>query len=282
MFDNPLHANTVSGDAAGTFYPNHGPVELVTSRFEADGHEQIPAGSRPIHPQFAHQTGQQPAIESFRFPATQPAAEQQQIFDHQPHPSSGHPQPRLVEDSNTIGPKQNLASQPQATPATAELIKVPTPAPAPPALPSLTPAPAPANIQHAAATQAQPPSPAEPICSINFVNNELLASPIQPGTRWPGVPNLVIGTAPVKLQNGPPTKRYVTLATKGGVGPLFPEAPRGWMPAEMLGNHFKAYETYMDPSDIADRQSADIRLELEMKRANMGRYHLFLPPYVSC
>ncbi|KAH6627044.1 hypothetical protein B0J18DRAFT_158104 [Chaetomium sp. MPI-SDFR-AT-0129] len=271
MFDNPLHANTVSGDASSTFYPNHGPAESVTARFEPDGHQQMPVSSRSIHPQFAHQTGQQLALETFRFPAAQPAAGRQPIFDHQPQPSSGHPPARPVEGPGNVSPKQSPASQIQVAPAAVELTRVPTPAPAPPALPALTaaPAPAPADIQQAVAAQAQPQSPAEPICSINFVDDELLASSTQPGTTWPGVAHLVIGTAPVKLRNGPPTKRYVTLATKGGANPLFPEASRGWMPAEILGNHFKAYETYKDPVDIAGRQSADIRLKLDLKRLNM-------------
>jgi hypothetical protein len=73
----------------------------------------------------------------------------------------------------------------------------------------------------------------------------------------------------VNLQKGTPTKRYVTLATKGGKPPLFPKLWRGWTPAEILGNHAHAYQS---AADDLDRQRADIRLEIDAKRAESGEW----------
>jgi hypothetical protein len=82
------------------------------------------------------------------------------------------------------------------------------------------------------------------------------------------VPNLVVDSAPVKLQKGTPTKRYVTLSTKGGKDPLFTKMWRAWTPAESLGNHAN---TYQKATDDLDRQRADIRLDIEMKRGKTGK-----------
>ncbi|KAK5662732.1 hypothetical protein OQA88_6139 [Cercophora sp. LCS_1] len=84
-------------------------------------------------------------------------------------------------------------------------------------------------------------------------------------STFPGVPNLVIAEAPEKLKKGPPTKRYVVIASKGDRDPLFPDLPHGWTLAESLGNHQAAYT---NARTELDRQVADTRLEIEMKRAD--------------
>jgi hypothetical protein len=105
-------------------------------------------------------------------------------------------------------------------------------------------------------------------CSINFQDDDLLsAAKGRPGAMWPGVANLVIGSAPVKVAKPPTTKRNVIFATKGGKPPMFPQLWRGWTPAECLGNHLYAYQNAT--SDV-DLQRADIRLEIWMKRGNTG------------
>ncbi|KAK3377870.1 hypothetical protein B0H63DRAFT_228103 [Podospora didyma] len=83
------------------------------------------------------------------------------------------------------------------------------------------------------------------------------------GGTLKGVPNLVIGDTPVKLKKGPPTKRYVVLSAKGDRDPLFPDLPCGWTPAESLGNHLTAYQS---AKQDLDRQTADTRLDIELKR----------------
>ena len=85
-----------------------------------------------------------------------------------------------------------------------------------------------------------------------------------PGRTVPGVPHLVIDESPVQLKKGPPTKRFVTIVAKPGKDPLFPGLDRGWTPAESLSNHAEAYQT---AKEVLDRQRADIRLDIEMKRA---------------
>jgi hypothetical protein len=112
-----------------------------------------------------------------------------------------------------------------------------------------------------------------PACSINYKDTDLLAEARgRPDAKWKGVPNLVIGPAPVKLQKGTPTKRYVTLTTKGGKDPLFSRAWRAWTPAECLGNHADAYQR---ASNDLDRQRADLRLEIDMRRGKSGELLYF-------
>ncbi|KAK0636301.1 hypothetical protein B0T17DRAFT_503769 [Bombardia bombarda] len=99
---------------------------------------------------------------------------------------------------------------------------------------------------------------------IFHVDRQLLdAAEERPQGTWSGVPYLVIGEAPVKLKKGAPTKRYVVLAAKGGRDPLFPDLARGWTPAESLGHHADAYQA---ANNELERQRADIRLEIELKR----------------
>ncbi|KAK1780812.1 hypothetical protein QBC45DRAFT_407583 [Copromyces sp. CBS 386.78] len=97
------------------------------------------------------------------------------------------------------------------------------------------------------------------------VDEDLLDKAIEtPGRTVPGVPHLVIDESPVQLKKGPPTKRFVTIVAKPGKDPLFPGLDRGWTPAESLSNHAEAYQT---AKEVLDRQRADIRLDIEMKRA---------------
>ncbi|KAK3359106.1 hypothetical protein B0T25DRAFT_86888 [Lasiosphaeria hispida] len=83
------------------------------------------------------------------------------------------------------------------------------------------------------------------------------------GGTWTGVPHLVIGASPVKLNAKAPTKRYVVISARGDRDPLFPYLPRGWTPAESLGNHASAYQA---AKVELDRQRADTRLEIELRR----------------
>ncbi|KAK0720767.1 hypothetical protein B0H67DRAFT_643980 [Lasiosphaeris hirsuta] len=83
------------------------------------------------------------------------------------------------------------------------------------------------------------------------------------GATWEGVPHLVIGASPVKLNAKAPTKRYVVISARGDRNPLFPYLPHGWTPAESLGNHASAYQK---ANVELDRQRADTRLEIELKR----------------
>ncbi|KAK4175543.1 hypothetical protein QBC36DRAFT_22312 [Triangularia setosa] len=107
--------------------------------------------------------------------------------------------------------------------------------------------------------------PVTPACTINFEDTKLLESVRdQEALRFPGVPNLVIGSAPVKLKKGPPTKRYVTLTARPGKAPLFPEIPRGWIMAESLANHGDGYK---NAKTDEERYQADTRLDVEMDRA---------------
>lgn len=115
------------------------------------------------------------------------------------------------------------------------------------------------------------PSPVQPAINPNtqpaaliHIDKELIEEAEErEGGTWPGVPNIVIGEAPVKLKRNPPTKRYVVITAKGGKDPLFPNLPRGWTMAESLGNHLEAYQNAKD--DI-DKQRADARLEIELRR----------------
>lgn len=123
--------------------------------------------------------------------------------------------------------------------------------------------------QGPAASTAPKSKPAGPFTSSHFwVDNQLQQAQGRQGATWPGVPNLYMGQQPATLQKGTPTRRYVTLSTKGGKPPMFPAHPQAWAPAESLGNHAMAYQNAT--SDV-DKQRADIRLELEMKRADNGK-----------
>lgn len=182
--------------------------------------------------------------------AQQPATQLQQTQQAQPAPGT----------NAVAGIKRATASDPQAAPTVAKKAKVLAQAAA------STPSP---SAQPQVQPQAQPQTLPAPICTINFQDTALLAGAKgRPELRWAGVPNLVIGAEPVKLQKGTPTKRYVTLATKGGKDPLFSKMWRAWTPAESLGNHADAYQKATN--DLA-RQQADIRLDVEMKRGKSGK-----------
>ncbi|KAH6840774.1 hypothetical protein B0I37DRAFT_223353 [Chaetomium sp. MPI-CAGE-AT-0009] len=194
----------------------------------------------------AQQPSQRPALH----PAVQPGAVGQHVFPQQPlsKPPPAQ-QPQIPEGNSAAGVKRGATGEAQVAPVAAKKAKVSGPVTA-------NPSPPPVQDQ----SQNMP----GPVCSINHQDTGLLsAARGQPGARWVGVPNLVVGSAPVKLQKGTPTKRYVTLSTKGGKDPLFSKMWRAWTPAESLGNHAS---TYQKATDDLDRQRADIRLEIEMKR----------------
>jgi hypothetical protein len=150
--------------------------------------------------------------------------------------------------------KRGATGETQAGPVVAKKVKVSAPPTANPSPPSF---------------QDQVQNVPGPVCSIKHQDASLLAAARgRPGARWVGVPNLVVDSAPVKLQKGTPTKRYVTLSTKGGKDPLFTKMWRAWTPAESLGNHAN---TYQKATDDLDRQRADIRLDIEMKRGKTGK-----------
>ena len=315
QYENPLAASQAPNISApvptgspSPFFSNHGPA---IPAYQTEVYQQTPANARPAHPQFgtavngqtqqqpvsvpsrspaqpaqpvAHsvapqqlppqktrqqvqqQTAFQPAPQQAPQPAPQPAPRQapqqapqpiagQSVFVQQPINQS-QPSP---EKNSAVGVKRGSTSEFQAGPVVTKKAKVIAPV----ALNSASPVP-----------QPQSERGPEPICTINHEDTALLAEVRRrPEAKWVGVPNLVIGSAPVKLQKGTPTKRYVVLSTKGGKDPLFPKLWRGWTPAESLGNHADAYQKAT--SDL-DRQRADIRLELEMKRGQTGKLHTHL------
>ncbi|KAH6641652.1 hypothetical protein F5144DRAFT_141704 [Chaetomium tenue] len=193
---------------------------------------------------------QQPGQRSTPQPTAQGGAAGQHVFPQQPF-SQPRPvqQPQIPEGNAAAGVKRGATGETQVTPVAAKKAKVSAP-------PTANPSPAPVQDQ----LQKVP----GPVCSISYQDTNLLSSArARPGARWVGVPNLVVDSAPVKLQKGTPTKRYVTLATKGGKDPLFSKMWRAWTPAESLGNHAN---TYQNATDDLVRQRADIRLDIEMKR----------------
>jgi hypothetical protein len=213
---------------------------------------------RPVQQQQLQQQPQQPAQHPVQRPASQ-SGPGQHVFAQQP---ISQPQPvqrfqQPLENNLAAGVKRSSTSEPQAIPVAAKKAKVFAPA---------------ASHSPSPSVQAQVQNAPEPICTIHHQDTSLLAAAKgRPGARWGGVPNLVIGPAPVKLQKGTPTKRYVTLSTKGGKDPLFSKLWRAWTPAESLGNHADAYQKAT--SDL-DRQRADLRLEIEMRRGKTGKSNL--------
>ncbi|KAL2258995.1 hypothetical protein VTK26DRAFT_7487 [Humicola hyalothermophila] len=220
-------------------------------------HQQPP---QQVAQQSAQQVPQQPAqqipdaAQQSAFQPTQQSGAGPAVFGQQPHsqfqPADQTGQP--ADKNAVVGVKRGPASESQATAVVAKKTKMLAPVAASSASPS-------------AATTAQSSSedaPSNSVCTINFEDTDALAN-AQSEAKWAGVPNLVIGPAPVKLQKGTPTKRYVVLSTKGGKDPLFPNLWRGWTPAESLGNHADAYQKATSDSE---RQQADVRLEIEMKR----------------
>ncbi|KAK4251756.1 hypothetical protein C7999DRAFT_10602 [Corynascus novoguineensis] len=197
------------------------------------------------------QAVQQPAQQPSFHPALQTSGGQlvfpQQTLTQPPTAQPSQPS----ENYQTAGFKRSSTSEPQLAPTVAKKAKVSVPA-------TVNPSPQP--------NQVQPQPASEPVCTIKHQDDSLLSEARgRSGARWLGVPNLVVGSAPVKLQKGTPTKRYVTLATKGGKNPLFSKLWRAWTPAESLGNHADAYQK---ATNDLDRQRADIRLDIEMNRGN--------------
>ncbi|KAL2152586.1 hypothetical protein VTH82DRAFT_5770 [Thermothelomyces myriococcoides] len=219
--------------------------------------------SQPAQQAFP-QPDQQPIQSSNQTPVQKPAQQPtfhsaiqagggQHVFPQQ-QPSNQPPatqQSQPSENGQTAGLKRGATTEPQLTATVAKKAKV--------AVPAVV---APSSQQ----TQAQSQPFFQPICTINHHDDSLLSEAKgRSGAKWLGVPNLVVGPAPVKLQKGTPTKRYVTLSTKGGKDPLFPKHWRAWTPAESLGNHADAYQK---AENDLDRQRADIRLDIEMSRGN--------------
>ena len=240
-----------SAQPARTAAPQQAPQQI---------HQQLPTQlSHQVIPQ--HQSIQQSVQKPVQPPAqrlaVQPLPESnagQHVFAQQ-----AVNQPRSAETDAAVGVKRGLTSETQAAPAAAKKARVVVPEAA------NTPPPPPP-------IQAQPPSLPDlaPVYAINSRETSLLlAAQGRPELKWAGVPNLVLGSAPVKLQKGTPTKRYVTLSTKGGKRPLFSKAWRAWTPAESLGNHADAYQK---ATDDLERQQADIRLDIETKRGRSGEY----------
>ncbi len=248
------------------------PARTATPQQAQQIHQQLPKQlSHQAIPQ--HQPAQQPIQQPVQQPVQQqiqqpiqPPAQRPAV---QPVPQSNAGQHLFAQQSvsqshtaeadTAVGVKRGFASETQAAPAAAKKARVVVPEAA-----NTPPPPIPAPVQ------AQPlnlPDPA-PINTINYRDTSRLSSAQgHPELKWPGVPNLVLGSAPVKLQKGTPTKRYVTLSTKGGKDPLFSKAWRAWTPAESLGNHADAYQKAT--SDL-ERQQADIRLDIETKRGRSG------------
>ncbi|KAK4104630.1 hypothetical protein N658DRAFT_184337 [Parathielavia hyrcaniae] len=228
---------------------------------------------RPILPP-VHQLSQQPPLQSALQPSPRPAPQPalqpnigHRLPSQKPIPLAQSAQ-QPSENNVAAGVKRNPTAEAQGAPAAAKRAKVVAQAPIlipPPAQTHSQTVSDSSTIQSAVAAQTpSQPGPAS-LCSISHKDEALLASARgRPEARWKGVPNLVIASAPVKLQKGTPTKRYVTLTTKGGKDPLFPKAWRAWIPAECLGNHADAYQK---ASSDVDRQRADIRLDIDMKRA---------------
>ncbi|KAM7189054.1 hypothetical protein V8F33_010279 [Rhypophila sp. PSN 637] len=153
-----------------------------------------------------------------------------------------------TNSSTTAGVKRRPVSEIQEPKANVKKTKV-----APPAAPTVgSPSPAIPTLET---------SP--PVGPFIVDGQQLEQARARPSSTWRGVPNLVIGETPVKLKKGTPTKRYVVIAAKGGRAPLLPHIARGWTPAESLGNHSDAYQ---NAQNDVDRQRADIRLEIEMRR----------------
>ncbi|KAL1837940.1 hypothetical protein VTJ49DRAFT_3235 [Mycothermus thermophilus] len=164
-----------------------------------------------------------------------------------------------IQGNNVSSPGTRLNSvheEAQAPPAVAKKARILAPATPNSPAPSFQP---PQSL-------VLPPEPQGPVCTINHQDTGLLeAAKEHPELTWEGIPNLVLGSAPVTLQKGTPTKRYVNLATKGGRDPLFPQLWRGWTVAEAIGNHIAARQNAA--SDV-DTRRADVRFEIELKRAS--------------
>ncbi|KAK4138813.1 hypothetical protein BT67DRAFT_23274 [Trichocladium antarcticum] len=235
----------------------------VTSTPPAAGQPAAQSATQNVAPrqppaQNAHQQAQQPAsFHTAPHQVSQQAPQQAQPiagqagFIQQPisQPQPAHQVRASPEQNYAFGMKRGSTSEFQPGPVVAKKAKVTGPA---------------AFSSVSQSAPLQPERVSGHICTINHEDAAVVAEALRrPGATWIGVSNLVIGPAPVKLQKGTPTKRYVLLSTKGGKDPLFPKLWRGWTPAESLGNHADAYQkATSDP----DRQRADIRLELEMKR----------------
>lgn len=230
------------------------PVSVAGSPLVAAQQPVQKAQAQQPPQQVLQQVSQQP--DQVERAVQQPATTGQLVFAQQPI-SQAQPahQPQALSESKTVaGVKHARAPESEPPQAAAKRAKMLAPV-----------------VGNRASPSAQPQSEAAPgqSCTINYEDANLLTGAQgRKEATWPGVSNLVIGSEPVQLQKGTPTKRYVTLSTKGSKDPLFPKLWRGWTPAESLGNHADAYQKAT--SDL-DRQRADIRLKIEMKRAETGK-----------
>ncbi|KAK4152817.1 hypothetical protein C8A00DRAFT_15929 [Chaetomidium leptoderma] len=242
--------------------PQHAIPQQQPSQQSAQRPAQQPVQQPVQQPaqQPVQQSAQQPVQQLFQQSAQQPIQQPAQRPALHPAPQPGvgqhvfaqHPQ-QSAENTFSAGVKRGPSSEPQPPQGVAKKAKVLVAAAASSPSPS---------------AQAQPQNVSDTICTINYRDASLVSSARgRPGARWGGVPNLVIGSAPVKLQKGTPTKRYVTLSTKGGKDPLFTKHWRAWTPAESLGNHADAYQKATNDLEF---QRADIRLEIEMQRGANG------------
>lgn len=191
-------------------------------------------------------------IQSFQVPAQERMAQaqttQQTIQSPQTNVISGVKRPGDVQEMQTLAKKPKVL-QPASSAANPQVISF-------------------ANTNSAnsgVASDVNVRGGAGEVASPFTVDEDLIDKAIDtPGCTVPGVPHLVIDETPVQLKKGPPTKRFVTIVAKAGKDPLFPGIERGWTPAESLSNHAEAYQT---AKEVLDRQRADIRLDIEMKRA---------------
>ena len=244
--------------------PHHVPQQVTNK-----GAQQV---SQHIPQHVPQQTAQQPEHSTHhsagQHDATQGIVLQQQA--RQAHPTQ---QVHLSLETNAVaGVKRSLSSEPQTIPAAVKKAKVV----------AVGAGTSPTLMSQSQETQAEPQvllsSQSQPqteqttvkVFTVNFTDENLLGdAQRQPERVWAGVPNLVIGSSPVKLQMAPPAKRYVVLTSRGCDVPLFPDLWKGWTPAESLGNHAEAYKA---SNKEHDRQRADIRLEIETKRQKTSEW----------
>ncbi|KAK0651442.1 hypothetical protein B0T16DRAFT_453906 [Cercophora newfieldiana] len=184
----------------------------------------------------------------------------------EPRPSTK--KAKVVDDAARTGSPALAGSQPASAPT-----PTPIPAPAPTQTQTPVPIPVPQSLLQSAPAAAAPgpvrgfapPSASTPALGLQAqftIDNQLIQeAKSREGGTWPGVPNLVIGDTAVKLQRGPPSKRYVVIATRGERDPLFPDLHMGWTPAEILGNHSAAFQKAAADEDF---QKAGARLRLEL------------------
>ncbi|GAB1315073.1 hypothetical protein MFIFM68171_05283 [Madurella fahalii] len=298
---NPQAANLsapVTSGSPSPFFSSRASETAAIPTYQTEAQQQVPVNPRPAHSHFSAVLSGQPqqtqataaqipvSVAGSPLTAAQRPAQKAQAQQSQRTLQQGSQQPDQVERAvqqpaihpaagQLVFAQESISQvppvhQPQSSSeikavAGAKHARAPESEP-PQAVAKRAKLLAPVVDNHASpSAQSQPEATPDLSCTVNYEDASLLTSAQgRKESTWPGVPNLVIGPAPVQLQKGTPTKRYVTLSTKGGKDPLFPKLWRGWTPAESLGNHADAYQKAT--SDL-DRQRADIRLKIEMKRA---------------